>query len=340
MILITGGTGLVGSHLLYKLAQTETSLRATYRTESKLETVKHIFSYYSDDSDVLFNKIEWVHADITDIPKLTNAFKGITKVFHCAALVSFDPNDYYVLRHVNINGTANVVNLCLSHKIKKLCYVSSIATIGKSLDNSIITEDLEWNKEDDNTVYAITKYGAEIEVWRGVQEGLDAVIVNPGVIVGPGFWRASSSSLFRKIHKGLSYYTTGSTGYVGVFDVVNIMTKLYEGSTKNERFILASENLTFKLFLTTAAEHLKVKPPKKEASLFLLKLAWRIDWLRNNLLNKRRKITKHLVSTLTTKRNYSSQKIIDELNYKFKSIDESISETSQFFLKDFDDDLF
>ena len=340
MILVTGGTGLVGSHLLYELAKTEASLRATYRSESKLETVKHIFSYYSDDSDALFNKIEWVYADITDIPKLTNAFKGITKVYHCAALVSFDPNDYYTLRHVNIYGTANVVNLCLSNNIKKLCYVSSIATIGKSLDDSIITEDLEWNKEDDNTVYAITKYGAEIEVWRGTQEGLDAIIVNPGVIVGPGFWKASSSSLFKKIHKGLSYYTTGSTGYIDVFDVVAIMIKLYESSTKNERFILVSENLTFESFLTTTAKHLKVNPPKKEASLFLLKLAWRVDWLRNLVLKKRRKITKHLVSSLTTKRDYSSQKLIDELNYKFKSIDESISETSQLFLKDFDDDLF
>ena len=146
--------------------------------------------------------------------------------------------------------------------------------------------------------------------------------------------------MFKKIHKGLSYYTTGSTGYIDVFDVVNIMIKLYESSTKNERFILVGENVTFKSFLTKAAEHLKVKPPKKEASLLLLNLAWRVDWLRNLVLKKRRKITKHLVTSLTIKRNYSSNKVINVLNYKFKTIDESISETSQLFLKDFDDGLF
>lgn len=340
MILVTGGTGLVGSHLLYKLTEVESKIRATYRYDAKLETVRHIFSYYSKNANSLFNKIEWVKADITDIPELTNAFSGITKVYHCAALVSFDPNDYYTLRHINIDGTANVVNLCLAHNIKKLCYVSSIATIGKSIDNSIITEDCEWNKEDDNTVYAISKYGAEIEVWRGTQEGLDAVIVNPGVIVGPGFWKASSSSLFRKIHKGLNYYTTGSTGYIDVFDVVNIMIHLYEGDTKNEHYILVAENRTFKSFLVKAAEELIVKPPKKEASLILLTIAWRIDWLRHLFTGKRRKLTKHLVQSLTMSRNYSSAKIVKELNYKFKSVDTSISETSQLFLKDYESGLF
>lgn len=340
MILVTGGTGLVGSHLLYKLTEVESKIRATYRYDAKLETVRHIFSYYSKNANSLFNKIEWVKADITDIPNLTNAFSGITKVYHCAALVSFDPNDYYTLRHINIDGTANVVNLCLAHNIKKLCYVSSIATIGKSIDNSIITEDCEWNKEDDNTVYAISKYGAEIEVWRGTQEGLDAVIVNPGVIVGPGFWKASSSSLFRKIHKGLNYYTTGSTGYIDVFDVVNIMIHLYEGDTKNEHYILVAENRTFKSFLVKAAEELIVKPPKKEASLILLTIAWRIDWLRHLFTGKRRKLTKHLVQSLTMSRNYSSAKIVKELNYKFKSVDTSISETSQLFLKDYESGLF
>ncbi|MBT8260942.1 MAG: NAD-dependent epimerase/dehydratase family protein, partial [Bacteroidia bacterium] len=322
------------SHLLYKLTETEDSIRALYRTDSKLETVKHIFSYYSEDFEERFNKIEWYKADITDLPKLIDAFNGITYVYHCAALVSFDPNDYYTLRHVNIDGTANIVNLCLSHNVKKLCYVSSIAAVGLSTDDSLTKESSEWNKEEDHNVYAITKYGAEMEVWRGTQEGLDAVIVNPGVIVGPGFWNASSSSLFKQIHKGLKYYTKGITGYIDIFDVVDIMIKLYQSDFKNERYILIAENISFKTFITKVAEKLKVKPPKKEASLLLLKIAWRIDWLRQLITSKKRKLTKHLVTSLTCTRKYSNKKISDALDYKFKPIDVSISEVCQFYLED------
>lgn len=334
MILVTGGTGLVGSHLLYKLAEKESSIRAIYRSESKLKTVKHIFSYYSNNAETLFNKIDWIKADITDIPSLDIAFKGITKVYHCAALVSFDPNDYYTLRHINIDGTANIVNFCLANNIKKLCYVSSVASVGSSINNTAITESCEWSKEEDHHVYAITKYGAEMEVWRGTQEGLDAVIVNPGVIVGPGFWDASSSNLFKKIYDSLPFYTQGSAGYVDVFDVVNCMINLYEGKTKNKRFILVSENLTFKSFFNKTAKNLKVNPPKREASLFLLNIAWRIDWLLHFVFRKKRLLTRHIVSSLTTKSNYSSEKIINELGYTFKPIDESIFETSQLFLQD------
>ncbi|MBT8393778.1 MAG: SDR family oxidoreductase, partial [Bacteroidia bacterium] len=166
MILVTGGTGLVGAHLLYKLLLTESNIRATYRTKSKINKTKHVFSYFTKDVDSLFNKIEWVEADILNVPKLKGAFQDVSRVYHSAALVSFDPNDYHKLRKTNIEGTANIVNLCLTNNIEKLCYVSSIAALGKEDDNSLITENTYWNPEDDNSVYAITKYGAEMEVCR------------------------------------------------------------------------------------------------------------------------------------------------------------------------------
>ena len=222
MILVTGGTGLVGSHLLYKLLKTNNKIRAIYRREHKLALVKKVFSYYSADDESLFEQIEWVEADITDIPALQRAFQDIDYVYHCAAFVSFEPDKYHVLRKINIEGTANVVNFCLSHQVKKLCYVSSIAAIGHQQNpQQLITEDTNWNQDADNSVYAITKYGAEIEVWRGSQEGIDAVIINPGIIIGPGFWNSGgSSSLIKKIYKGMPYYTHGVTAYVDVDDVV------------------------------------------------------------------------------------------------------------------------
>lgn len=334
MILVTGGTGLVGSHLLFKLTQKGHRVRAIYRNQKKIESVKHVFSYYTENIESSFSKIEWVEGDITDIPKLTEAFKGITQVYHCAAFISFDPNYYHSLRQINIEGTANVVNLCISNNIEKLCYVSSIAAIGIEPSNKLITEESPWNKDEDHSVYAITKYGAEMEVWRGCQEGLDVVIVNPGVIIGSGFWRFGSGSFFKRIYKGLKYYTTGTTGYVDVEDVVNIMILIMESNIKNERYIVIAENLTFQSFFTKIANTLHVEPPKKKASPFLLQIAWRMDWLRSKLKGKHRRLVRHSVNSIQSITNYDNSKVKQDLNYTFNSVDSAISSTSQHFLSD------
>lgn len=334
MILVTGGTGVLGSHLLFHLAQKEEKIRATFRTERKLEVLKNIFSFYTDNVDEVFNKIEFVKCDITNIPELTSCFEDVTKVYHNAALVSFDPNDYFTLRKINIEGTANIVNLCIANEVKKLCHVSSVAAVGRPIDGGIITESAKWNKEEDHSVYAITKFGAEMEVWRGTQEGLNTVIVNPGIIIGPGDWRSSSSSLIRQIFKGMKYYTSGISGYVDVNDVAEIMIRLTESSIKNERYILVSENLSFKDFAFNTAEKLNVEPPKKEASQLLLNIAWRMDWLRHKLRGKRRRLPKQVAKTLKTDRIFSNKKIKNALDLEFKSIDDSLNWTCQCFLKE------
>jgi nucleoside-diphosphate-sugar epimerase len=340
MILVTGGTGLVGSHLLYKLISNNEIVRATYRRAHKLDAVKHVFSYYTDDVETLFNKIEWVEANINDVPALELAFKDIDYVYHCAAFISFEPDKYHQLRKINIEGTANIVNLCISNTVKKLCYISTIAAIGKN-DNTdeLIDETTDWNPDSDNSVYAITKYGAEMEVWRSTQEGLNAVIVNPGVILGPGYWKgAGSGSLFKKIHKGMSYYTTGISGYVDVLDVVELMHNLLNSTIKNEGFILVSENLSFKDFQQKTAKALNVTPPKKEASKLLLSIAWRLDWLNHKLLGKRRQLSKQLAKTARSKTRYDNSKIKKALNFEFTPIDTSINKVSKLFLQDLEKD--
>ena len=336
MILVTGGTGLVGSHLLYKLVNENEQVKAIYRRPHTLERVKHVFSYYSDNHKALYEKIEWIEADLNDIPALEFAFKNVDYVYHCAAFVSFEPNKYYQLRNVNIEGTANIVNLSVSNNIKKLCYVSSIAAIGHETNpDQFITEQTEWNPEEDNSVYAITKYGAEMEVWRGTQEGVPAVIVNPGIILGPGFWKGGSSgNLFRLIHKGLSYYTSGSTGYVDVWDVCTVMHKLMQSDIKNERFILISENLSFNEFQKKVAKVLGVSPAQKKAGFLMLEIGWRLDWLTSKLFGKRRKLSKQLAKSVRTKTVYDNSKIKNTLNLEFNSIDNSIETVSAFYLKD------
>ena len=230
MVLVTGGTGLVGSHLLLKLAKQNQSVRAIYRKGANLERVKTVFSYYSKNSKSLYENIEWAEADLNDLPKLTLAFKDITHVYHCAAYISFDPSNYKILRATNIKGTANIVNLSIANKIEKLCYVSSVATLGYDAD--LITEETKWGGNQNQSVYAISKYGAEMEVWRASQEGVAAVIVNPGVILGPGFWNSGSGLLFKLVRKKQGYFTNGRTGYVAVNDVTKAMIDLMDSDIK------------------------------------------------------------------------------------------------------------
>lgn len=333
MILVTGGTGLVGSHLLYKLVSNNEPVRAIYRNKHKLSNVKNVFSTYTKNITPLFDAIEWIEADLLDIPSLTNAFVGITHVYHCAAFVSFEPNKYSLLRKTNIEGTSNIVNLCLAHSIKKLCYVSSVATLGNPLKDAPITEKTSWNPEDDNNVYAITKYGAEMEVWRATQEGLPAIIVKPGIILGAGIWRYGSGVLFKKAHKGFNYFTSGSVGLVDVEDVVSAMIQLLKSDIKNEDFILVSENWSYKQFLQALAKAVHAKPPLKLAKPWLLNLTWKLDWLKHKLTGKRRLLTKQLAKSLTKISNYNNNKIKTALDFEFKPIEQSITQVGNHYLK-------
>ena len=332
MVLVTGGTGLVGSHLLFELSKSQLKIRALYRTKETIENVKTVFSFYTDQVDDYFNRIEWLEADLEDLPKLETAFQGVTHVYHCAALISFDPNDYYKLRKTNVTGTANIVNLSVINAIEKLCYVSSIATLG--FDPEKITEETTWNPEDSQSVYAMTKHEAEMEVWRGVQEGVPSVIVNPGVILGPGFFESGSGLLFKRIHKGLKHYTSGVSGYVDVKDVVKGMIYLLNSDYKNERYIMVAENISFLELTTLISKAFKRNPPQKAVSSLKLSMAWRLDWLTHQLTGKKQKLTKNLSKTLTKKSYYSSEKLLEaDVSFKFEPISAVVSEVCQIFSK-------
>lgn len=334
MILVTGGTGLVGSHLLFELVNMNQSIRAIYRDRAKLDFVKKVFSYNSEQTDLLFNKIDWVKADLLDVPSLIEVFKDITHVYHCAALISFDPKDYLKLRKINIEGTANIVNLCIANTISKLCYVSSISTLGKKYNHNLIDEETHWNPDADNSVYGISKYGAEMEVWRGTQEGLNTVIVNPGLILGPGFWNSGSGLLFKEVNQGLTYYVNGTSGYVDVKDVIKCMIRLMNSNNSNNRFILVSENLSFKQFTEIASRYLGVKAPRKPVTLFMLKIGWRFDWLKSFITGKPRRLTKQTAASALTITNYCNKKIIKAIDFNFTKIEDTIKSISEQFLKE------
>jgi dihydroflavonol-4-reductase len=292
MILVTGGTGLVGTHLLLHLAESGQQVRALYRTRESIGKTKKLFAHYGKLP--LLDTIEWVEGDLLDIPSLEEAFKGVDYVYHCAAHISFEPKDEGLLRKINIEGTANMVNCSLDFSIKKFCHVSSIAALGDSRDGSPITEETEWNPEKKHSDYAITKYGAEMEVWRAWQEGLNVVIVNPGIIFGAGFWDNGSGKIFKAIKRGQYFYTKGTCGIVAVEDVVNFMVALMESDYNGERYSLVAQNLTYKEILDTIAEGMGKNKPSIYASRPLTSFAWRMDWLLSKLLMRKRVLTRDM----------------------------------------------
>ncbi|QCW98594.1 NAD-dependent epimerase/dehydratase family protein [Aggregatimonas sangjinii] len=330
MILVTGGTGLVGSHLLLILLQKGYKVRAVHRKSSNLQAVQKVFSYYVENSAQMFAEIEWMLADINDIPALETAFEDIEKVYHAAALISFDPNDFDKLMKVNVEGTANIVNLCIARKVQKLCYVSSIAAIGPSLDGQPITEENEFTEQHAD-VYSRSKYGAELEVWRGSQEGLSVVMINPGVIIGPGFWEGGSGTLFATANKGYSFYPPSGTGFVIVTDVARMMRVAMESKLEKERFIAVAENCSYKEILVHFTTYLGVKPPTKQLQLWQLQLLRLLDIFWNTVTGKGRRITRNGIASLKQRKYYSSRKAEDELNFTFEPIKETIAFSCRIF---------
>ena len=324
MILVTGGTGLVGSHLLYFLLKENAHVRAIHRKNSNLQAVKKVFELYTADEDSLFEKIEWVEANITDIPALTEAFKGVTKVYHCAAFISFNPSKYKALKKANVEGTANIVNLCLANNIEKLCYVSSVATLGSNLKDKLISEETPWNPDAKNSVYAITKYGAEMEVWRGTQEGLDAVIVNPGVILGTSPDGDGSSVIISLGASGIPFYPSGAMGIVDVKDVVKAMMELMKSEIKNEQFILVGENVTYKELLSRLAPLFGKKAPTKKLSKNLMYFLSGMDWLSHKLFNTKRRVVKATVRSMFTISLYDTFKIKNAIDFQFTPTEDTL----------------
>jgi nucleoside-diphosphate-sugar epimerase len=321
-ILVTGGTGLVGAHLLYTLCESEQTVRAIYRPNSDLEKVRQVFKYYKNEA--LFDKVEWIMADLLDIPQLNKAMQGVTQVYHCAAVVSFRKKDDDIMYKTNVEGTANMVNLSLNHKVDKFCYVSSIATLEKSPNNDVITEQSYWSSEYNNYGYSVSKNGGELEVWRGSQEGLNVVIVNPGVILGSGFWGANTGKFFSNAAKNFKFYTKGTTGFVGVWDVVKAMKLLMNSHLTNERYILVSENKSFQEVLTSIALHMKTKPPYIEVKPWMSEIAWRVNLLITTLFKTTPLITKQSARSAHNQHVYSTKKIKIENLITFDPLDSVI----------------
>ncbi|BAX80248.1 NAD-dependent epimerase/dehydratase family protein [Labilibaculum antarcticum] len=334
MILVTGGTGLVGSHLLFDLLSKGNKVRALKRENSNIEFVRTTFTYYSNNANELFKSIEWIDGDMMDPFSLEDALKDIEDVYHCAALVSFQKENRKNMQDINVEGTRNLINACLEANIRKFCMISSVAALGSPEEGeNSVTEKTPWSPEEKRSGYSASKFRSELEVWRGIEEGLNAVIVNPSIILGPGQWDKGSSLLFKTVAKGLKYYTKGITGYVDVRDVSRSMIELMESDVVNERFILNSDNCSYEIIFKTIAKYLGIASPQKYAGRKLTELAWRLAYLKTIFLFKPAVLTKETARASHNIKYYSNRKIKEALNFEFIPVEKSIEDTLKHYPK-------
>jgi len=334
MILVTGGTGMLGSNLLLELTYDNSDIIALKRNSSSLSNVKKLFSRHN--SSLNLKKIQWIDADLIDYYRLSDVFKeyGISKVYHCAAQISYKKSDNELLLENNVTSTKNIVDLSLQYKINKMCYVSSIATLGAGTDSNKITEKTEYNTDGNNSGYSISKYYAELEVWRGVAEGLNAVIINPSVILGSGDWKTGSSSIFSTINNGLKFYTKGITGFVDVIDVAKIMKLLMESEITAERFIINSENISYLELFKSIADKLNKKAPSIYANKYITAFAWRLEYVKSILIGSQPVITSNSARTSHKTLLYSNKKLLENIDYTFIKVEDSIKYYGEVFISD------
>jgi dihydroflavonol-4-reductase len=331
-VFVTGGTGMLGSHLLYSLVERGGSVKAIYRKKYKLDLVKKVFAYYSNKSIDLFNRIEWIESDADHINRLKKAITGSHHVYHCAATVSFDSSNRKELIENNKLIASNIVDTCLECGVEKLCHVSSISALGSVSGNEMINESSPWNDSDYHTAYSASKYLSESEVWNAVKKGLKAVIVNPSVILGPGDWDNGSPKFFKKIAEGMLFYTNGVTGYVDVLDVVKSMITLMNSPVTGERFIISSENLSFREFFSMIAQSLNVRKPFIPVPEILTPPVTGILKIISKISGKEGTLTPDIIHAAFSKVFFNNRKIKEATGITFIPINESVKRISRIYL--------
>lgn len=334
MNLVTGATGIIGSHVVLELLKRGQPVVACRQKTSDLTKVQKLFSSYGSDCEALFLNIKWVEADILDVYSIEDALEGITTVYHCAGLVSFNKKDRKKLIDINETGTANVVTACVTKKISCLCHVSSIGAINNLDYTEPLHEGVFWKSSGKESDYAISKYNGERQVWRGIEEGLNAIIVNPGVVLAPGFWNQSSSRIFDTCYKGSLFYTTGSTGYVAATDLAIIMVELVSKRVYGERYIVVENNYTFQHIFNLIHKNFGKPLPRFKASRSLMQLGRYVENFISFFRVKDPVITSALINSAFNKQTYSNQKVTKMLEHHFKPVDQVIATICQNYLNE------
>jgi nucleoside-diphosphate-sugar epimerase len=334
-VFVTGGTGLVGSHLIAALLHKGNHVVALVRDSSKTGLVNKVAGWYFPDEKLPWEHLSWLQGDVMNLADLMEAMEGCDTVYHCAATVSFNPAQRNAMLRNNVDGTANVVDAAIASSVKSFCQVSSIAALGSGDADEVVDENTPRNPGSAYSGYSISKFYSELEVWRGFHLGLPVVIVNPGIILGPGDWHKGSSSLIHQIGKGMPFYTSGTGAYVDVRDVVEAMMHLLGSDIRGERFCLSPHHLSYKDFFTRIALLLDKKPPTIQISYPVLRFAARLMRLASFFSGKEPLITRESAKSAFSSTQYSSEKIVHQTQFSFRSMDETLKYCTDAYQKDF-----
>ena len=311
-VFVTGGTGLVGSHLIKELIRLGKSVTAIHRG--------------TIPSQLLHASVQWIEVDILDIVALEEAMPGIDEVYHCAAIVSFNPAHRKEMFKINVEGTANVVNAAINTGVKKMLFVSSVAALGRIENGQVINESMQWSKETSKSNYGKSKYLAEMEVWRGISEGIEAVIINPVIILGAADWNKGSAGMFKSAYNEFPWYTEGSYGFVDVNDVVEAMMLLMESEVSGQRFIISAESQTYQKIFTLMAKGFDKKPAHKKVTPFLASVIWRLEAIKSFFNGNNPLLTKETADTALTKVAFDNTKLLNQLpQFTYTPLEETIA---------------
>lgn len=281
----------------------------------------------------IFGNVEWVEADILDVISLEEAMNGMDTVIHAAAMVSFAKKDTKQMYHVNVEGTANVVNMALEKKINRFVHISSVASLGRTAHGGYVNEEKKWEESKVNTDYAKSKYRGELEVWRGISEGLNGVILNPSTIIGYGDWNSSSCAIFKKIHDGFNWYTPGINGFVDVEDAAKVVVALMESDISEQRYIVNGDNWHFKRLQDTIAASMNKKKPSRATTPLLLNIAWRMERYKSFFTGKKPLLTRDSVKVAQSKTYFENNKLLAALpGFSFTPLEQSIGNAAKKYL--------
>jgi nucleoside-diphosphate-sugar epimerase len=316
IVFVTGGPGLLGSYLIRSLLADGRRIRAIYRKQQ---------------GDLLTARenaqIDWIPGDVLDVVLLRESMQGVTDVYHCAGMVSFHPARYDAMRAVNVDGTANVVNAALECGVRKLVHVSSVSALGRKRNHAVITEDVKWDDEANLSAYGKTKYLAELEVWRGISEGLEAAIVNPSIILGVGDWNRGSAAMFKNAWNEFPWYTEGSSGFVDAADVSEVMIRLMNSDIHTQRFLVSGGNMGYREVFAAMARGFGKREASRKASPWMGQLVWRMERLKSMFSGQDPLLTRETAETAQMHVAYDCSKLLQALpGFTFTPLEESIAE--------------
>jgi len=332
MNLVTGITGILGTHVAIDLLQRNQPVTGLIRPGADRTAMKRTFAHHN--AEELLQQIEWIEGDVLDVTSLIDAVAKCAVIYHCAAIVSYHPADRRKMYKVNVEGTANVVNACIDAGDRILAHVSSIAAIGRMGDSTHLNEDSPWVETSHTTHYAITKHLSEMEVWRGIQEGVRAVILNSGFIIGPGDFSRSSASMFTRLSKGIPFYPPGGTGFISATDAARCLIGLVEAGHFGERFIAVSENRSMRDVFAMTSRALGVNEPTRKVTTPLLWVSLFAESMMELLTSKKAIVTREIIRNMEGTHLYENHKIQRALQLRFEPISEAITRTAELFLAD------